>query len=181
MNHDGSWNLTKSEQEMYINDLTENLASLRAKIGISQGDLATLIGVSRQTYSSIETGSRPMLWGTYLSLLFFFYCNSVSRKMLKDSGIFPKELLETFNYGEPLSVMDGLAGIPEEITEKLDKAAYQSIRTVVMLEYARCTQLPGEAVVKSFDGVSFREPQHNEKVAKALKAIKESRQKNDEQ
>ena len=55
MNHDGSWNLTKSEQEMYINDLTENLASLRAKIGISQGDLANLIGVSRQTYSSIET------------------------------------------------------------------------------------------------------------------------------
>lgn len=38
-----------------IKVLTEELPVLRAKIGISQGELSNIIGVSRQTYSAIET------------------------------------------------------------------------------------------------------------------------------
>ncbi len=40
------------------NDLTlhNNLKAARAEAGLSQGELAKLVGVSRQTISSIETG-----------------------------------------------------------------------------------------------------------------------------
>lgn len=40
------------------NDLTlhNNLKAARAEAGLSQGELASLVGVSRQTISSIETG-----------------------------------------------------------------------------------------------------------------------------
>ena len=40
------------------NDLTlhNNLKAARAEAGRSQGELASLVGVSRQTISSIETG-----------------------------------------------------------------------------------------------------------------------------
>ncbi len=40
------------------NDLTlhNNLKAARTEAGLSQGELASLVGVSRQTISSIETG-----------------------------------------------------------------------------------------------------------------------------
>lgn len=48
------------DKEALISSLTEELPVLRARIGLSQGDLASMVGVSRQTYSSIETGKRKM-------------------------------------------------------------------------------------------------------------------------
>ena len=46
------------EREHLINILTDNLPVLRARIGFSQDDLSNIIGVSRQTYSAIETKKR---------------------------------------------------------------------------------------------------------------------------
>lgn len=43
------------DKERLIDILTEELPVLRAKIGLSQEDLSEIIGISRQTYSSIET------------------------------------------------------------------------------------------------------------------------------
>ena len=43
------------DKEKLIEVLTEELPVLRAKIGLSQDDLSDIIGISRQTYSSIET------------------------------------------------------------------------------------------------------------------------------
>ncbi len=40
--------------------LRKELPVLRAKARISQEDIAEKIGISRQTYSSIETGKREM-------------------------------------------------------------------------------------------------------------------------
>lgn len=41
------------DKEGLIDILTEELPVLRAKIGLSQKDLSEIIGISRQTYSSI--------------------------------------------------------------------------------------------------------------------------------
>lgn len=51
---------------------------------------------------------------------------------------------------------------------------YLAKTTVFVIEYARCTNLPGDAVVKSFDGRSFVGNITNGKVTvkKALKNIK---------
>ena len=46
--------------------LKNDLPVLRARVGLSQEVLADKIGISRQTYSSIETGKREMAWTTLI-------------------------------------------------------------------------------------------------------------------
>lgn len=162
-----------------MNTLASEISMLRSKIGISQGELSSLIGISRQTLSAIETGTRKMSWGMYLSFIIFFDCNKSTHKLIRELNIFPEELVRVFNGGEIADYNSGIAGIPDSITEKLDSSAYHAIRTVVMLEYARCANLSGDAVIKSFDGISFGKTERNEKADLALKAIKESRRNSD--
>ena len=172
--------ITKKQQDLFIDALTAELAPLRAKIGISQNEIASIIGVSRQTYSSIEAGSRKMSWNTYLSLVFFFDYHAATHQMIRKIGAFPNALIETINEGKTPTMNTSIAGIPDSVLEQLDDAAFQAIRTVVMLEYARCAKLSGDTVVKSFDGVQFNAPDHNKNADLALKALKESMASDDE-
>ena len=82
------------DKERLIDVLTEELPVLRAKIGLSQDDLSSIIGISRQTYSSIETKKRRMSWNTYLSLILVFENNEKTRNLLEAIGAFPKELID---------------------------------------------------------------------------------------
>lgn len=63
--------------------MTGSLSILRAAIGISQGELADYIGVSRQTYCALEQGKRAMSWGMFLSLFLFFISNEDTYNLLK--------------------------------------------------------------------------------------------------
>ena len=62
--------------------LRKELPVLRAKARISQEDIAEKIGISRQTYSSIETGKREMSWTTFLALIAHFQNNESTKKMI---------------------------------------------------------------------------------------------------
>ena len=66
-----------------IKALKNDLPVLRARIGLSQEAIADKIGISRQTYSSIETGKREMGWTTFLTLVAFFQNNDQTMQMLK--------------------------------------------------------------------------------------------------
>lgn len=66
-----------------IEILREELPILRAKAKISQEELAQKIGVSRQTYSSIETGKRDMTWTTFMALIAFFQNYDSTKDMYK--------------------------------------------------------------------------------------------------
>ena len=63
--------------------LTYDLPVLRARLGISQEELAAKIGISRQTYNTIENGEKEMSWTTFLALVAVFQNNSETLKMLK--------------------------------------------------------------------------------------------------
>ena len=76
-------NVNKQKKADLIQMLTNTLPVLRAAIGISQEDLASYIGVSRQTYSALEQGKRQMSWNTFLSLFLFFISNAETNEMLK--------------------------------------------------------------------------------------------------
>ena len=52
--------ISDKERSLLISRLVDELPVLRTKLGASQDDLANLIGISRQTYSSIETKRRKM-------------------------------------------------------------------------------------------------------------------------
>lgn len=149
------WLLTDAEKDEFIATFTPNLPALRTQADISQEELANLIGVSRQTYSAIERKVRRMAWSTYLTLVFFFDHNQKTHKLLRMLSLFPKELIIRFNddidYSSfELSTILGTQA--EDILEHLDEQAKRAISSMIMVEYARCTQLPSETVVKSFGG-----------------------------
>ena len=76
----------------YIDKLAENLSMLRAKAGVTQGDVAGRIGIARQTYSAIECGRNRMSGNTFMSLIPFFKENAQTKEVIKILGIYTDEL-----------------------------------------------------------------------------------------
>ena len=85
------------DKERLIDILTEELPALRAKIGLSQDELSCIIGISRQTYSAVETHKRRMSWNTFLSLLLLYSSNDKTAKYINSVGAYPPSLKELFN------------------------------------------------------------------------------------
>lgn len=89
--------ITNDYKTASIEILVENLAALRARIGITQEELANIIGVSRQTYYSLETGKREMTWPVFLALIFVFDSVKETSEMIRDLRIYPIDLVSRFN------------------------------------------------------------------------------------
>lgn len=178
MQTNSKWSLSTQEKKRMIEALTPELAALRIKAEISQEDLAELIGVSRQTYGALERGVRKMSWTTFLSLVLFYNFNQKTHQMLQSVNAIPQEMMKKFNAGietRELNMETFLGEGADAIIESLDEQAKRSIRTMILIEYARCTSTPGDVVVKSFDGMNFTtvRPPEEAKAARALKTIKE--------
>ena len=91
------WYISEDYRNTSIAILFDNLAALRARVGITQEELANVLGVSRQTYYAVETGSRKMTWGMYLALMFFFDSVNETAEMLKELRVYPIDLIVRFN------------------------------------------------------------------------------------
>ena len=183
MENQTNWLLSDEDKEKFISALTPELVLLRTKAEISQEELAVLIGTSRQTYGAIERIARRMSWSMFLSLIMFYDYNQKTHQMIRAIGAFPYEIIKHFNDGVDLrdvEIGSLLGDGMKTIVDSLDEQALRSIRTLVMVEYARCTHTPGDVVVKSFDGKNFNPAQPtNASATKALKSIKERNGKND--
>lgn len=68
------------------------LSSLRARIGMTQDEVGDIIGVSRQTYSAIETKKQNISWAVHMALLLVFYENPTTRRASERAELFPDEL-----------------------------------------------------------------------------------------
>lgn len=172
------WILPEPKRKQYIAALTAELVVLRTKADVSQDDMAGIIGVSRQTYGAIERKNRKMSWNTFLSLIMFFDYNPNTHHMLRQSGAFPFELFTDNGVSESGAAdLSALLGDAQgQIMDSLDEKALESIRTMIMIEYARCTNTPGAVIIKSFDGQNFTGSLGQTEVSamQALKKIKET-------
>jgi len=83
-----------------IDSLSIELPALRGKLGASQEEVASAIGVSRQTYSAIETRSKAMQWSIYMALMLYFDYIPSTHYMLRDLDVFPNELDECWLSGK---------------------------------------------------------------------------------
>lgn len=140
MKYGKRWSISKAKKQEYINRLLPHLASLRAKAGLSQDELAGLVGVSRQTYCLTESGARSLSWNTYLSIVMFFDYNCNTRDLLRGTGAFPEDLFYHFNPGENKASESSFSEVPElnKLFFQLDDSGRNTVRTVVASEYARC-------------------------------------------
>lgn len=85
------------EQDALIEILKNELPVLRARMGLSQEVLSEKIGISRQTYSAIETGKRKMTWTVFLALVSVFWQNEQTCLMLKQVPGFSKSINQILN------------------------------------------------------------------------------------
>mgnify|MGYP002726552881 CR=1 FL=1 len=83
-------------QNILISALTNELPVLRARLSMSQEEIAKAIGVSRQTYGSIETKKRDMSWTVFVALIGFFQQNSRTALMLEQIPNFKEALINAF-------------------------------------------------------------------------------------
>jgi len=77
-----------------MNNMTNNLPTLRKRLGVNQEELAQMIGVSRSTLAVIENRKRPMTWNTFLSLILIFTKNKETDALLNVMQIYTDELNE---------------------------------------------------------------------------------------
>jgi DNA-binding XRE family transcriptional regulator len=88
MNHE----LTDALKEKLVEVLTNELPTLRAKVGLSQQDLANKIGISRQAYGAIETRKQKMTWQNFITLILLFKNDTDTARQLYFCGAYPVEL-----------------------------------------------------------------------------------------
>ena len=143
---------TDAERKDLIAKMVDELPVLRLKIGMSQDELAGLLDISRQTYSSIESKKRKMSWSIYLSLVLIFYHNELTRDFIIKAGLLPKKLIQTPDAESNPMISSFVQMENDDIRNHLDEQAIHAIETVIMVEYARCNNMSGDAVIKAFDG-----------------------------
>lgn len=101
--------LPELNRDKLIAILTDELPVLRAKIGISQDDISSIIGISRQTYSAIETKKRKMSWNTFLSLILFYGYNEKTTNLVEAIGAFPPSLRKTLSLNRRMKEEQNVA------------------------------------------------------------------------
>lgn len=84
------------DRAYYTRLMAQNLPVLRASLGVTQTELAEMIGVTRQTLSAAESGARPLSWGNFVSLLFVFTQNEQTQRLLETLDIYTEELNSMF-------------------------------------------------------------------------------------
>lgn len=89
--------MTEETKSNLVEVMAENLTMFRAKLDLTQAELAEIVGISRYTLISIEKKQRKMTWNTFLSLLLVFSKNESTNILLETVGIYNDELNDFLN------------------------------------------------------------------------------------
>ena len=85
------------EDNEYIDLLNDNLAMLRAKAALTQGQLADIIGIPRTTYAAIENRKRKMTFPVFIELSRYFLSDSRTAEIMPMIGL-SGEVMDSFFY-----------------------------------------------------------------------------------
>lgn len=92
--------MTKDEKNTLMKSMSTNLPMLRSKLNLSQEELANLLGVTRQTISSLENGQRKMTWSVFLALILIFFRNEPTKRLLVALNIYTPKLNDFLNISK---------------------------------------------------------------------------------
>lgn len=91
--------LDEKEKKEYCKVLSDDLPVLRAKLGITQEELAIRVGKSRNMIAQIETGKKEMAWGTFVALSLMFLSNETTAAVFKSLNIFDEKVEKFLMFG----------------------------------------------------------------------------------
>lgn len=74
-------------REEFIQLLTKNLPTIRAKMKISQAEFSDMVGIGRQTLISIENGNSKMRWDTFLAMMLIISKDSEAKELMTFLGL----------------------------------------------------------------------------------------------
>ena len=86
-------NLDQGEKKKLLAIFSKNLPVYRKSMKLSQEEFGELIGITRQTVSSIERGAYPLTWSIFLSCLFICSGQGRAKKLIFNSFAGEEELL----------------------------------------------------------------------------------------
>jgi DNA-binding XRE family transcriptional regulator len=72
--------------------MLDKLVLLRTNLKLKQGELASKVGISRQTLSGYENKKSPMTWNNFVALLMVFREDKSTNDLLIHFGLFTPEL-----------------------------------------------------------------------------------------
>lgn len=92
--------MSNEEKTLVMRNMGDNLSILRSKLNISQEQLANLLGVTRQTISTFESGQRKMTWSVFLALVLIFFRNEPTKHLLVALDIYTPALNNYLNISK---------------------------------------------------------------------------------
>ena len=88
-----------SEQKIVLmKNLASSLPAMRAKLGISQAELAEKIGITKHVLMDIENEKREMTWMLFVTLTLLFMQNKETKALLPAIDKYTDELKQFFSF-----------------------------------------------------------------------------------
>ncbi len=81
-----------NKRDELIDKLTSNLPLIRAKMKMSQAELAEVVGIGRQTIISIENKSSKMRWDTFMAMMLIISKDADAADLLSLLGLHISDL-----------------------------------------------------------------------------------------
>ena len=103
----------KEERRMSrIRNLTENLVTLREDLGLTQTELAELVGVTRSQIVNYETGRRVMSWMAFLAFVQVLGRDAKTRLAMDRLNIWSQDKEYRLVGDEDLEAVRGGVSVP---------------------------------------------------------------------
>lgn len=94
--------LNNIDRDTLIEKMTAEIRTLGEMFGLSDVDIAEKSGMDERQLSAVIKGETKMKWSEYLALLFLFWRNEKSRKVIEEKGLFPVELKRAMSVNRTL-------------------------------------------------------------------------------
>lgn len=117
---------TDFPKDKYTTLMAETLPTLRMRLGLNQDELAELIGSSRQMLSLIERKIRPMMWDTFMSIMYVFRSNAETCAMMEFMGLYTEELAQFLDVSRSAKNTSALSG-SEKADYDIDKLTKEAV------------------------------------------------------
>ena len=128
--------LSEAEKAEYCITLGEHLRKLRAIAGLTQDDLESLCGISKERISRIENGAYIMRWSQFVNFIMVFTMNANTKEYLVAVKILTPRLLQALQ----MKVARVPPDIVVPISESLSKEFNEDFKTINSLTVKQKTQ-----------------------------------------